>query len=65
MSKITKDIMFGVFGIGCKVSFFAASLITAYCYSKVICLNLLGIFVLHNVVSLWYMKGKKLKVTLK
>ncbi len=65
MLKLLKNCTFGIFGCSCKVSFFVISLITAYCYSKTICFILLSIFVLHNAVSLWYMKGKKIKVIIK
>ncbi len=62
MTKTVKDSLFGVFGASCKASFFVISSITACCYNKTICVILISIFVLHNVVSLWYFKGKKIKV---
>ena len=65
MTKIVKDYLFSTFGMSCKISFFMTSLITAYCYSKTICLVLIGIFILHNIVTLWYFKGKKIKVNIK
>ena len=62
MTKTVKSYLFSIFGISCEVSFFITSLITAYCYSKTICFILISIFVLHNIVTLWYFKGKKIKV---
>lgn len=62
MTKKVKDLLFSVFGISCKISFFVTSLVTAYCYNKTICFILISIFVLHNIITLWYFKGKKIKI---
>lgn len=58
MSKRTKQIMFGVFGISCKAIFHLLAFIATYCYCRKVFTILLSIWIIHNIASLIAYKGK-------
>lgn len=60
MTKKVKKILFIIIGLTCKFVFHLLAFITAFLYSYKIGFVLVGIYVFHQLISLWFMKGKKL-----
>lgn len=64
MKQLYKNLLFGAFGISCKLSFHVIALVVSFVHAPKIGWLLVGIWIIHNIVSLWFAKGKKFKCTL-
>jgi len=60
MTSTTEKIIMAVVGLGCKIVFHLLAFIIAFLYNYKVGLVFVGIFVFHQLVSYWFMRGKKI-----
>lgn len=58
MKTKRKDKLFGIFGLTCKAVFHLLGLIAAYKWNVKLFIFLIGLMVLHNIVSLVFIKHR-------